>query len=154
MLTRPKTHIYYTILRRGQRVIGISWISDLVKIPMELIFNPCDEFQWSPEGPLSQINSPHLHADILGIFNDLLRSVQILNREWSVESNSKLSHLFIPSKTTTLVPEFVEEDLSLDRTSALIPGFAVKDLPLGRTLMMMMIILRRDGLCNDKIGGH
>ena len=51
-----------------------------------------------------------------------------------MESNGKLPHLFIPSKTTTLVPEFAVKDLPLGRTSALVPEFAVKDLPLGRTL--------------------
>ena len=54
------------------------------------------------------------------------------------ESNGKLLHLFIPSKTATLVPEFVVEDLPLDRIEALVPEFAVKDLALGRTLMMMI----------------
>ena len=53
-------------------------------------------------------------------------------REWSEESNGKLQHLFIPSKTATLVPEFAVEDLPF-RTAALVPEFAVKDLPLGRT---------------------
>ena len=42
----------------------------------------------------------------LGYFLDLLRSVQMLKREWAAESNGKLPHLFIPSKTATLVPEF------------------------------------------------
>ena len=46
----------------------------------------------------------------------------------------KLQHLFIPSKTATLVPEFAIEDLHLGRTAALVPEFAVKDLPLVRTL--------------------
>ena len=62
-------------------------------------------------------------------------------REWGAESNEKLPHLFIPSKTVTLVPEFSVEDLPLDRTSTLVPAFAVKDLPLGRTLMMMMMMM-------------
>ena len=51
-----------------------------------------------------------------------------------MESNGKLLHLFIPSKTATLVPEFAAEDLSLGRTAALVSEFAVKYLPLGRTL--------------------
>ena len=51
-----------------------------------------------------------------------------------VESNGKLPHLFIPSKTATLVPEFAVEHLPLGRTAALVPEFAVKYLPLGRTL--------------------
>ena len=52
----------------------------------------------------------------------------------AAESNGKLPHLFIPSKTTTMVPEFAVEDLPLGRTAALVPEFAVKDLLLGRTL--------------------
>ena len=39
----------------------------------------------------------------------------------------------IPSKTATLVPEFVVEDL--------LSALAMTDLPLGRTLMMMMMIM-------------
>ena len=58
----------------------------------------------------------------------------MLKREWSAYSNGMLSHLFIPSKTATLVPEFAVEDLPLDKIAILVPAFAVKDLPLGRTL--------------------
>ena len=58
----------------------------------------------------------------------------MLKRDWGVESNGKLPHLFIPSKTASLVPEFAMEDLPLDRTAALVPEFAVKELLLGRTL--------------------
>ena len=62
----------------------------------------------------------------------------MLKREWGAESNEKLPHLFIPSKTATYVPEFAIEDLPLGRIAALVPEFAVKDLPLGGTLMMMI----------------
>ena len=58
----------------------------------------------------------------------------MLKKEWRAESNWKLPHLFIPSKTAILVHEFVVEDLPFGRTAAFIPEFAVKDLPLGRTL--------------------
>ena len=58
----------------------------------------------------------------------------MLKRKWGAESNGNLTHLFIPSKTATLVPEFSVEDLPLGRTAALVPEFGVKDLPLGRTL--------------------
>ena len=51
----------------------------------------------------------------------------------TAESNGKLPHLFIPSKTATLVPEFAVEDLPLGRTAAMVPEFAVKDLSLGTT---------------------
>ena len=58
----------------------------------------------------------------------------MLKREWCAENNGKLPRLFIPSKTSTLVPEFAVEDLPLGRTAALVPEFVVKDLPLGRIL--------------------
>ena len=61
----------------------------------------------------------------------------MLKREWGVQSNVKLPHLFIPSKTATLVPEFAVEDLPLGRTAALVPEFAVEDLPLGRTAALV-----------------
>ena len=46
-----------------------------------------------------------------GIFSDLPRSVQMLKRDWGAESNRKLPHIFISSKTAALVPEFAVEDL-------------------------------------------
>ena len=77
----------------------------------------------------------YFHVCAPGFFQDILKSVQMLKREWCAESNGKLPHLSIPSKTTTLVPEFSVEDLHLvDRTATLVPAFAVEDLPLGRTL--------------------
>ena len=87
---------------------------------MKLIFNSCGEFRWSPEGPVSQIHSPHLHAGAPWIFSDLSTSVQMLKREWGAESNGKLPYLRIPSKTATLVPEFAVEDLPLGRAAALV----------------------------------
>ena len=38
----------------------------------------------------------------LGYFSDILRFVQMLKIEWGAESNEKLPHLFIPSKTLNL----------------------------------------------------
>ena len=55
----------------GRRVIGISVSLIWSKTLMELIFNPCGEFRWNPEGPVSQIHSPHLHVGAHGIFSDL-----------------------------------------------------------------------------------
>ena len=43
-----------------------------------------------------------------------LGSFQMLKGEWGAE-NGKLPHLCIPSRTATLVPEFVVEDLPLGR---------------------------------------
>ena len=65
----------------------------------------------------------------------------MLKREWAAETNGKLPHLSIPSKTAARVPEFAVEDLPLSRTAALIPEFAVKYRPLGRILMMMMMMM-------------
>ena len=92
-------------------MIGISGSVIWSKSLMELIFNLCGEFRWSSEGPVSQIHYPHLQIGAPGIFSDLLKSVQMLKREWGTESNGKLPHLFIPSKTAALVPEFTVEDL-------------------------------------------
>ena len=86
-------------------------IFDPVKTLMELIFNPCGEIQWSPEGPVRQIQSPHLHVGTPKNFSDLLNSVQMLKVQWGVESNGRLPHLFIPAKSAALVPEFAVEDL-------------------------------------------
>ena len=98
------------------------------------------EFRSSPEGPVSQMHSPHLLVGAPGIVSDLLRFVQMLKREWGAESNGKLPHIFIPSKTATYVPEFAMEDLPLGRIAAFVPEFAMKDLALDRTLMMIMMM--------------
>ena len=58
----------------------------------------------------------------------------MLKRDWGAESNGKLPHLFIPSKTATLVPELAVKDLPLGITAAVVPEFEVKDLSLGITL--------------------
>ena len=87
---------------------------------MELIYNPCSEFRWSLEGPVSQIHTLHLLAGAPGIFPDLLMSVQMLKREWGVENNEKLPTYSIPGKTAALVPEFAVEDLPL---AELLPRF-------------------------------
>ena len=73
----------------------------------------------------------------------------MLKREWGAESNEKLPHLFIPGKTTALVPELVAKDLPSAELQSWIPVLAVKDLPLDRTLMMIMKI--REILKLDKI---
>ena len=99
-------------MRNGRAKVDWDFrISDLVKNPDELMFNPCGEFRRSLEGPVSQIHSPHLLVCVPGIFSHLLRSVQMLKREWGTERNGKLPHLLIPSKTAALVPKFAVEDL-------------------------------------------
>ena len=88
-----------------RRVIGIYGCLIWSKTHMEPVFNPCGEFCWSPEGPVSQIHSPHLHVGAPGIFSDLLRSVLMLNREsgaWKATGSYRTNS--IPGKTATLVP--------------------------------------------------
>ena len=58
----------------------------------------------------------------------------MLKRELGTESNGNIPDLFIPSKTSTLIPEFALEDLHFVRTITLDPEFAVKDMPLGGSL--------------------
>ena len=79
------------MLHWERRVIGISGSLIWSKTLMELIFNPCGEFQWSLEGPFSQNHSPHLYAGAPGIFLDLLRSIQMLKRVWGAEGNGSYS---------------------------------------------------------------
>ena len=131
----------------GAKVIGICGSLMWSKTLVELIFNPCGEFRWSSEGPVSQVHSPHLYDGAPGIFSDLLRSIQMLKREWSAESNGKLPNLFNLSKTATLVPEFAVQDLPFGRAADLVPEFEVKDLSLGRTLWWWYdgMILFNDG---------
>ena len=74
----------------GRRVIGISGSLIWSKTLMALIFNSYGEFRLSSERPVSQIRTSHLNVGAPGIFSDLLRSVQMLKREWGAESNGKL----------------------------------------------------------------
>ena len=96
---KGQLNLYLIFQIWGRRFIGISGSLIWSKTLMELMFNPCGELRWSPEGPVSQIHSPHLLVGASEIFSDLLRSVQMLKREWGAESNGKLPHLFMPSKT-------------------------------------------------------
>ena len=85
-------------------MIGISGSLIWSKTLNKLIFSPCGEFRWSPEGPVSQIHSPHLHVGAPGIISGLVRSVQMLKREWvrketgcyrTYSSLVKLQHWFL-----------------------------------------------------------
>ena len=48
----------------------------------------------------------------------------MLKREWGAQTNGKLLHLFIPSKTAAWVPEFAVEDRPLSRTAAFVVDFS------------------------------
>ena len=58
---------------------------------------------------------------------DLLRSFKVCSDAKERVECGK--HLFIPSETATLVPEFAVEDLPLGRTAALVPEFTGKTCP-------------------------
>ena len=95
------------------------------------MFNPCGEFRWSPEGRVSQVSSPYLHAGTPGIFSDLLMSVQILKKECGANGSYciyptqvKLQSWFLSLRWKTLF---------LSRTAALVPALAMKNLPSDRT---------------------
>ena len=60
---------------------------------------------------LAKSTLAHLHAGAPEIFSNTLRSVLMLKRDWGADSNRKVPHLFIPSKTAALVLEFAVEDL-------------------------------------------
>ena len=94
-------------------MIGTSRSLNCSKTLMELTFNPCGEFRLNPEGPVSQIHSPHLHVGAPRTFSDRLRCVQMLKRKRSAENSGKLPRFSVPGKTTVFVPEFVVEDLPL-----------------------------------------
>ena len=90
-------------------------ISDLDKNLIELI-NLCGEFRRAQLAKSTLLTSTLVPP---GIFSYLLRSDQMLKREWGAENNGKLPHLFIPGKTAVLVPEFVVEDLASSKLQSL-----------------------------------
>ena len=101
------------------------------KTLMELVFNICCKFRWSLDDSVSQIHSPH-HVGAHGIFSDLLRSVQVLKREWGAQSYEKLQRLFIPSKPATLVPAFAVKDLQWKAVLATTHYFLIDKIMPGR----------------------
>ena len=78
----------------------------------------------------------------------------MLKRVWGAESNGKLPHLSILSKTAVWISEFAVEDLPLSRTAALVPEFAVKYLPLGKILMMMIMMIGFKSMASFKLILH
>ena len=99
-------------INRERRVIGISGSPIWPETLTELIFNSSAEFRWSPEGPVNQIQSSHLHVGAPEIFSDLLRSLQMLKRESGVRKATESYRTYsIPGKTAALVPEFALDDL-------------------------------------------
>ena len=67
-----------------------------------------------PPGRILYIHTPP-HWYLLNIFSyfKVCSDAKEREGEWGAESNGKLQHLFIPNKTSALVPEFAVEDLPL-----------------------------------------
>ena len=61
-------------------------ISDQVKSPDGTDIWPSGEFRGSSDGPVSQTHSPYFHVGAPGIFLDLLKSVQMLKKQWAEHS--------------------------------------------------------------------
>ena len=68
------------------------------------------QFILQPFFRFSCVTSPSLNSPdelpMTRIFSELLRSVQMLKKEWCPKSNGMLPHLLILGKTATLVPDF------------------------------------------------
>ena len=112
--------------------------SDLVKNPDGNDINPCGEFQWSPEGPVSQIHTPRLLAGAPGIFSDFLRSVQMRKGEWGTESKGSYRTYKSLEKLQTdkwTVWRYEKEGWEEGRVEN--AEFVVKYLLFGRTLWLI-----------------
>ena len=92
----------------GQRVIGISGSLIWSNPWWNLYLTPMVNFSEVRRAQLAKstlLNSMMGSWDFFRSFKiclDLLRSVQMLKREWGAKSNRKLPHIFIPSKTRFL----------------------------------------------------
>ena len=118
---------------------------------MELIFNLCGEFRWSPEGPVSQIHYPHLLVSAPGIFSGLLRFVQMLKREWGAEINGKLPQLFIHSKTANQVPEFCGGRSVFGQNCSLAAWVWIERTALGQNTLIYICEVRRAQLTKSTL---
>ena len=65
----------------------------------------------SNPGPLSNRRACYCLFPSGGLFSDLLRSVQILKREWVRKATGSYRTYYIPSKTAALVPDFAVDVL-------------------------------------------
>ena len=113
----------------GRRVNGISGSLIWSKTLMELVFNTCGEFRWSPDDPVSQIHFPYLHDEVPGIFSERV----------GCRKQREATAPIHPWQNCSLDSWFWSGRPAFGRTTSLVPEFAVEDLPLDRILMMMVI---------------
>ena len=124
----------------GRRMIGISESLIWSKTLMELIFNPCGEFRWSPEGPVSQIP---LSAPPRWCPWDLFRSFNFCSDAKERMGCGKKREATAPIQSLVKLQPWswaCGERTSFDRTAAMVPALAVNDLPLGRTLWWWLLL--------------
>ena len=129
-------HCKLTIIYIYLLVTGIFGYPIWSKTKMELIFNPCCEFRWSSEGPVSQNHTSHLYVARWCPW-DLFRSIKICldaNESRVRKATGSYRTYSVPGITAVLVSGFAVEDLPSSRTAAKVPALRVKHLPLGRTL--------------------
>ena len=69
---QKSSHFYFSYLWYGVKGDWDFQFSDLAKTSWNW-FNPCGEFRWSLECPVSEIHSPHLHVGAPGIFSDAMQ---------------------------------------------------------------------------------
>ena len=118
-----------------------GWFSGSLILSRTLIFNPYGEFLWSPEGPVSQIHSPHLHVGAPWIFTDLLRSAQMLKREWVWKATGSYRTYSIPRKTAALVPAFAVEDLPSTKLQPRFLRLQWRTCALGQNILIMIFLI-------------
>ena len=120
----------------GRRFIGITWSLIWTKTLMKLIFNPCGEFEWSVEGPVSQIHFLHLQVGAPGIFSDLLRSVQMLKSGVWKAMRSYCTYSTLVKQQPWL--QSLHWKICLWQTCSLGSGACSEGPVLGQNTLMMM----------------
>ena len=124
----------------GRKLIEISGSLIWSKTLMEPIFNPCGECRWSPKGPVSQIHSPHLHVGAPGNFTDLLRSVQMLDRESGVHK-AMGSYRTYPSLVNCSLGSWVCGGRpAFEQNCGLGSWVCCKEPALGQNTLMMVLL--------------
>ena len=122
----------------GQRVIGISGSLIWPETLMELIFSPYGDFR------VQLVKSILLTSMLVppGIFPDLLRSVQMLKREWGAERNGKL--LLVKLQPCILSLQW---KACLRQNCSLGSCACSKEPALGQNTLMMMMMMNIFTIC-------
>ena len=95
-------------------MIGITGALIWSKTQMELVFNFVEVRR------AQLVKSTLLTSTLvpLGFSRNCKVCSGAKEREWGAESNRKIPHVFIPSKTAEWIPQFAVDDISLSRIAA------------------------------------